>query len=419
MNRAIYVSSLAAASWLGFAAPSWSDTITAGSCSQSDVQAAIDSSADGDDVIVPNGSCTWTSNVSIRGKGIHLHSASVGGVTITHSAGSRDLLIVLADQSHNVEISGFRFLPGSVSNPAHYILVEGIGKPVLVHDLYMRIEDFGVSCIRWGARGGVIWNNVFESRDRGGAGSGCLPIKAESNEFDVSWTTPSTFGTDDVGGDQNVYIEDNTFRAIIYQAIDPDGNARVVIRHNTFDNSAMASHGADTGPDGMRHAEVYDNRFIFTASGSEYDFPLALNNFMYIRGGSWVITDNEIDDIRSQLWGDKDEIMVTVQNLRRRSGPYPCWTTYPVPRQFGQGYDTAPTLEPAYIWNNTGDGQLTPQLSDYDPDQCGNNLHTDDFVQEGRDYFLEAKPGYRKYPYPHPLRDDRPAPKAPSGLQVN
>ncbi len=114
---------------------------------------------------------------------------------------------------------------------------------------------------------------------------------------DTSWTTGSTFGTDDTNGDQNVYFEDNVFRKIIIQSLDSDNNARVVIRHNTFDNSAMASHGADTSPDGMRHVEVYNNTFVFTTSGSEYNFPLPLQTWMYIRGGSWVITDNVLPDI--------------------------------------------------------------------------------------------------------------------------
>lgn len=45
-------------------------TIRAASCSQSDVQAAIDAASDGDTVAVPAGNCTWTTAVNINGKGI-------------------------------------------------------------------------------------------------------------------------------------------------------------------------------------------------------------------------------------------------------------------------------------------------------------------------------------------------------------
>jgi hypothetical protein len=401
-------------------------TITASGCSQAAVQAAINTAVDGDTVVVPSGSCTWTSPVSISGKGIHVKGQSKGSVQITHSAGQADLIEINSDASHHVELSNMRFLPGSVSNPAFYITVgNGRGKPPLIHDNYFRVQDFGVSCIRWGARNGVIWNNEFESLDPNGAGSGCIPIKAEDPASDVSWQTPSTFGANDVNGDSNVYFENNTFRKIVLQSLDPDGNARIVVRYNLFDNSGMASHGADTGPDGMRHAEIYNNNFVFTSSGTGYNFPLPLNWWIYIRGGSWVIADNTIANISSQMWGDKSEFVATVQNLRRPAGPYPCWTTYPAPRQFGQGHNgTSYISEPSYIWNNTGGGVQTPGLSDYDPDGCGADRKTSDFIRPNRDYFVDVvKPGYNKYRYPHPLTQlGSPAPQAlvaPTNLRVN
>lgn len=403
------------------AASAGAATLTAASCSQAAVQASINAAAEGDAVVVPNGACTWTTPVTITGKGIRLTGATKGGVIITHGAGTSNLLSMDADTTHSVEISNLNFLPGSAANPAFYMYVSGWGKPVLIHDNYLRIEHFGVSCIHWGAHGGVIANNVFESLDANGAGSGCIPVKAESPPFDVSWTTASTFGAADVTGEENVYIEDNVFKKIVLQAIDPDGNARVVIRYNTFDNSALASHGADTGPDGMRHVELYNNTFIFTTSGTGYNYPLPLNYWMYIRGGSWVITDNVIPDISSQMWGDKGEIIVTVQNIRRAAGPYPCWPTYPAPRQFGQGHNgTSYVAEPAYIWNNIG--LQAPGIADYNPDECGNNAQTTDFIQPNRDFYLGvAKPGYVKFSYPHPLRSAAAtptAPPAPTNLRV-
>ena len=41
-------------------------TINADSCSQADVQAAINSAQDGDSVNVPPGECTWTSHITIN-----------------------------------------------------------------------------------------------------------------------------------------------------------------------------------------------------------------------------------------------------------------------------------------------------------------------------------------------------------------
>ena len=381
-------------------------TLGAASCAQPAVQSAINSAIDGDTVIIPSGNCTWTAPVTITGKGIHLKGQSKGSVQITHSAGAANLLVVAADATHHVEVSNLRFLPGAVVNPAFYMWVDGVSRAVLVHDNYMQVQNFGVSCIHWGARGGVVWGNEFVSLDPSGSQSGCIPIKAEDPSSDVSWTTASTMGVADANGDRNVYFEDNIFRKILQQVLDPDGNARVVIRYNTFDNSGMASHGADTGPDGMRHAEVYNNSFAFTTSGSGYNFPLPLTWWIYVRGGTWVIADNVMADINSQQWGNKGEIVATVQNVRRRSGPYPCWSTYPAPRQFGQGHNgVALITEPAYIWNNTGGAVQTPVISDYSPDDCGVNRQTSDFIRQNRDYFVGLpKPGYGKYIYPHPMR---------------
>jgi hypothetical protein len=378
--------------------------ITASGCTQAAVQTAINSAVDGDVVIVPSGSCTWTSSVRVSGKGIHLRGQQKGTVNITHSAGSSNLIDVTTDSTHSVEISNFNFLPGNASNSAEYIGLSGSGRPGLVHDNYFRTVEFTVNCIRWTAKSGVIWANVFETLERNGSSGGCLLIKPDTASA-VSWSTASTMGTADITGTSNVYVEGNTFKKILVQAIDVDDDMRAVIRYNTFDNSGFVYHGADTGLTGARHVEVYNNKFIFTTSGSDYNYPLPLNWWVYMRGGTGVWTDNEMPPIQSQMWGNKGEITMTVQVLRRNSGQYGCWKTYPAPHQVGQSHNGQSLFtEPVYIWNNTGGGDQNPDLSDYSPDQCGGGPSVSSFIQAGRDYVVGvAKPGYTKYPYPHPL----------------
>jgi len=402
--------------------PAAAATITARTCSSADVSSAVASAADGDIVVVPAGNCTWTTPLSVTGKGIHLKGQTKGSVNITHSAGTAELITVSTDgTTRNLEISNLTFLAGSASGSAEYVYVKGSGKPALVHDNYFRNVNFTVNCIRWGAQGGVIWSNTFESLDPDGSQSGCLQLKADAMQN--SWSTPSTMGTADTTGTANVYVEDNTFKKILVQSVDVDDNMRAVIRHNTFDNSGFVYHGADTSPVGVRHVEVYNNTFIFTSSGTGYNFPLNVNWWVYVRGGSGVWTDNVMPDIKSMMWGDKGEITMIVQNLRRNSGPYACWTSYPAPHQIGQSVNSAggTITDPVYIWNNTGGGLETPTLTDYDPDECGHNLHTSSWVQSGRDYVLGPKPGYTKYTYPHPLRggpSGTTTPAAPTNLRI-
>jgi hypothetical protein len=372
-------------------------TVTAASCSRADVRAAIISASDGDTVVVPAGTCSWTGGVSFN-KGIHLTGVGVGAVTLIHDAGTSYLLEVTEHATHLTEISRLRFVEGSGTADAHLAVYPG-GRPVLVHDNYFETNNGLLRSIRWMPNRGVIWNNEFYSNQQD---DGAIVFVDDTNV--ASWSTASTMGMDDPDGESNVYVEDNLFREIFLGALDPDSNSRVVIRHNTFDNAAMASHGADTSLHGTRHWEIYDNDFIFTDHGDcDGSLTLNLNWFFYARGGTGVITDNILPDISSCAWGDKTEIYMTVQNIRRNSGPYPCWTTYPAPHQIGQSHDgVGPVTEPVHIWNNPGGG--VHGIGDYEPDECGNGQTAVDYIQEGRDYVLGPKPAYTKFPYPHPLR---------------
>ena len=50
-------------------------THSANSCNTTDVQNAITAAAEGDTVLIPNGSCTWSASVTLSGKGIILLGA--------------------------------------------------------------------------------------------------------------------------------------------------------------------------------------------------------------------------------------------------------------------------------------------------------------------------------------------------------
>jgi hypothetical protein len=395
-------------------------TITASSCAQSAVQGAVNSAADGDIVVVPSGSCTWTSPLQISGKGIHLKGQAKGSVNITHSVGNANLISVSTDASHSVEISNLTLLPGSVSGGADYLSVSGSGRPALVHDNYFRNVGFTAGCIHWSAVGGVVWNNTFESLEADGSSGGCFRLKSEG--LVNSWSTASTMGTADSAGTANVYIEGNSFKKILLQSIDVDDNMRAVIRYNTFDNSGFVYHGADTSASGVRHVEVYNNKFLFTTSGSGYNFPLNINWWLFMRGGTGVWADNDVPAISSQMWGNKPVVNMTVQNLRRSAGPYPCWKTYPAPHQVGQSHNgSSAVTDPFYIWGNTGSGSQSPSISDYDQDSCGTGNTSANFIRSGRDFVIgSAKPGYTKYVYPHPLTagsgSSAAAPVAPAAL---
>lgn len=74
-------------------------TINAATCSQTDVQTAINSAVEGNTVIIPAGNCPWTSGVTISGKGITVQGAGAGRVVaysltpLTIGTGAKSLTI--------------------------------------------------------------------------------------------------------------------------------------------------------------------------------------------------------------------------------------------------------------------------------------------------------------------------------------
>ena len=203
-----------------------------------------------------------------------------------------------------------------------------------------------------------------------------------------------------------------------------NGHSGMARRRNAFDNTAIGSHGQETNPWGCRHWEVYNNTFTYTASGitgpldGSQPYPLNLNSWALIRGGTGVFTQNEFDQIP---WG-KSALQLAVFSINR-SDSIPCQTSYPAARQVGIGWNgvgpyswpsvpqdgTGYFSDPVYIWGNTGAGTSDPDyyvdLDQYTPDDCGNGQVIATYLQEGRDYFVNTpRPNYAPYPYPHPLR---------------
>jgi hypothetical protein len=390
--------------------------------SPSDTQAAIDAARPGSTVQIPNGSYSWTSGVTISGKGIRLLGQSVNGVTIRNDSAVEAIVLISESKDRSIEVAGLRFVSGSPSGPAgscHHVRVVHSpgGKPVLLHDCYFETNYVTVLFgLGWLANEGVIWRCQFFSNYNLAGG---IQFKSANSG---SWQTPSTMGMADTNGTSDTYVEDCTFTGIYISAVDFDDSSRTVLRHCTLDNSMIYSHGQDTSPEGARHWEVYDNTCIYTPSGSppgfpKVTYPLNLQAWFGIRGGTGIVADNVFPTI-----SNKNAIQLNVFSINRHSNAIPCQTRYPAARQMGQtwvgaggyAYANAPvdgkgySTDPVYIWGNKGTATENPNfvgLNQYAPDECGNGQRISDYVQPGRDYILgKSKPGYTKFTYPHPLR---------------
>ena len=485
--------------------------INAASVSQADVSAAINSAANGDTVVIPAGTSTWTTGISVSGKAIKIQGAGSGRIigrtltsttvgtgsktfttqsglsittgqtlrvvrradgstfskvdtrstymegTVTGYSGTTLVLNVTstsgsgtyatwfiatnplttinftgtsgqgfsltAPSSGNIELSGIK-LTSNHPNPAYGIRIFNGLSTTLIHDCWFSALVGGAQLISSATNTAVVWNCSFDApffqTELG------IQFKWEDATGAQSWTTSDTIGMHDTNGNKNFYVEDCDFHYFL-NAMDTDGNSRVVVRHCTFDNAGTGSHGADTGPYGTRHWEYYNNTHIFEPTTNGVVLPL--NWWIFIRGGTGVITDNVMPKITSQDYPNKGSVTMIVENIRRNAGPYPCWTTYPAPHSAGRGNNgTSNTMlvgdftDPIRVWNNTGGTDASNVgIIQYEPDECGNGTLATAFTKINRDYFFStdstaARSGYQKYTYPHPLRGS--LPPAPQNLHT-
>ena len=87
-------------------------TINAGSCSQANTQAAINSAANGDTVNIPAGSCTWNTGVAIpSAKKIMLKGAGIDLTVITVNPAGGTAVDLAKSGSR---LTGFTFREGGV-----------------------------------------------------------------------------------------------------------------------------------------------------------------------------------------------------------------------------------------------------------------------------------------------------------------
>jgi hypothetical protein len=373
-------------------------TINAANCNSSAVQSAISNAQAGDIVAVPAGNCSWSS-FTIPG-GVHVRGAGTGVTNVTVNG----TVTINKHSSMSVELSGFSFSKNGGGNSAKMFRVTGAwqNEPPLIHGNEFTVNDAAIFIYE--TNGGVIYNNIFRGAWNDSA------IQHKFNNDLESWSTADTMGTRDSDGKSNLYVEDNVFEGMANQATDFDDAARVVFRFNTLIHSSFNSHGLATSPIGVRHYEVYNNTFSYP------DDNVNQNWHIWLRGGTGVIFNNVIEDIKGSEWGDKDEVHLSVRAAVDGGGSA-CCRSWACDHQIGQNHDGSNQfLDPLRLWNNSG--TFRHGLNGGWSNSCGQNMA--DFLKNGRDFIFAAtsKNGYVPYTYPHPLRINVVRPMPPQDLKT-
>jgi hypothetical protein len=408
---------------LGLTLSAMAADITATSCSQAAVQSAITSAASGDRVLVPAGACTWTTTVRIpASKGITLQGAGIDQTVITDTlANSFALELDIAAGNPLTRVTGFTFNANGIDKAGGQATI-GVVASNSALDAF-RIDTFKVINLR--ARGIQVNLDGFEV-------SGLIDSCTISAPFNDSAKLLSLEGSGPedstpfarglaLGTGKFIFVEDCTFNFTSENdgAIDVYTGGRYVFRHNQVNGTFIGHHGADSGNSRGTHSfEIYDN--VFNSAGHN------VSRVMYFRSGTGVVYNNtvtgnysggiEINNYRScgnfPPWGTCDGTSSWDENKSGQQG-YACLDQ--VGHVFTQNPGGSNTLEPLYGWNNTMNGSNLKITKVDIGNSCTRFLKF--HMLENRDFYNGTpRPGYRAYPYPHPLRGNVPTP--PSNLKV-
>jgi hypothetical protein len=418
--------------------------VTATSCSQSDVQAAINSAVDGDTVVIPAGSCTWTRTVVVGNVDTHagviltLQGAGIDQTVITHAVDPNAALTypflsnALSFNSKDggvSRITGITWRGGGLNDPYNKGMVTIVGPSSQFRVDHCKFVPNGTYALGFdGYVRGVVDHNTFDVS--AGHGYGMYIHHGSWNNQggygDTSWASADSFGTA-----QAMYVEDNTFtnnqsNVLWYFANDGWSGGRVVYRYNVYANTVWTNHGTETGGRwrSQRQYEVYNNTFsltngagVSTLVGSRGGTGVVYNNTATLTNGAFINQFADLSDYRASTayapWGACNGTNIWDGNSD--GSGYPCLDqpgrgrgnqlsgTDPTPRAWPQQESS-----PVYAWNNTINGTLAGLVS------------LTGVVVANRDFFNSAKPGYTAYQYPHPLVTSSSSTSlpAPTGLQV-
>jgi hypothetical protein len=371
--------------------------------------------ANGDTITIPaNQTFTWNTGV-VLSKAITLTSANVPAntdaiinasnflqptSTLQFGAGNLSpgigtpLIQINASSSGSIIIAGLNFLQGSVNdNQSSFVKTNGTTNfPIVMHDCMFNPNGNGglLHTCAWFSGNGLIYHchvngigGTFNAGNNSNPGTGTGGIYFQS---DTPWWQQDSFGTLDVNGTINTYVESCLLSNMVNQCLDIGESARVVARDCMVNNSQFLTHGS-TGISGGRQAEFYNNAFNYypvfgtvnpnsgawnkgvgdAQNPSDGSVWPQMSRWMWFRAGTGRIHDNTVVQIYSHGAFDASAAFaqLTAESMARSSAQAPCENP---PPSWGQGWHwpgNAGSVDPA-----------SPHLNDGTYSNVGTNYHT-------------------------------------------
>jgi hypothetical protein len=265
--------------------------INAISASLTDVSSAVASAVDGDTVVVPAGTASWTSTLVIT-KGITLQGATTTtGLTSAMTANDQTVLLdnfprngsnpafvhATLTSGQTFRLTGFTFTNGTATTlGGGAVRVDGTCPSVRIDhchfaslfqdpNVLIRGQIYGVfdhSLMDLGIQGAESFNIYHDTW----VGLSTPPSGYLWSSGDGSWNDYPYFGTN-----QFFFIEDNFFNRSATGTgggLDCYGGGRYVARYNYWTNTGPNSHGTESSGRfrGARAMEIYNNTFNYVGS---------------------------------------------------------------------------------------------------------------------------------------------------------
>lgn len=337
--------------------------VNAATCSQADVQSAVNAAADGNAVMVPTGTCTWSIPVRLsNAKGVTLMCQTAGSCLIS-LGGTAVLFDTLTGiNTHFYRISGFTFRNNPGQNYIVWIAAVSTGTLTQVridHNTFTNLAAGSIAILFGHTQAAANYYGVIDHNT----------VTNPNTVTFFHWIgqensapPPSQTGTAN-----NMFLEDNTISITTMTnagagCTDSWGGAAVVFRHNSTLNCLVASHGT-VHAGGPQNWEVYENTLRVDAGSAAQGVADGYRLFHHQGSGEFIAFNNsftafsgktnsalEITHYRSATplaagYGDPPGRCDGSKAIDG-SGPfgYPCW------RQPGR--DFAGNLKPMYAWNN-------------------------------------------------------------------